>query len=103
MRLAWQERQLHQQELPLFLRKYLWYMYLGGLDLRSIIGMKTKAAALCLELLPLLRLPYFVRLCVDVGVFGMSFNKLAAGRHVVAHEHGEDAVGLGCAVDGYLT
>ena len=43
------------------------------------------------ETLPYTRLP----LCVDVGVSGVLFDKLAARLHVVAHKHGENLVGIG--------
>ena len=33
-------------------------------------------------------------LCVDVSKGGVLFNELAAWCHVLAHEHGEDIVGL---------
>ena len=41
-------------------------------------------------------------LCVDVGVGGVGFDEGAAGRHVVTHEEGEDAVGAGGVLDGHL-
>ena len=43
-----------------------------------------------------------VTLCVDVGVPGVLLDEFAAERNVVAHQHREDAVGLGCIlyVDG---
>ena len=39
---------------------------------------------------------------VDVGVLGVGLDELAAGRHVVAHEHGEDVVAFGGVLNGDL-
>jgi hypothetical protein len=39
---------------------------------------------------------------VDVGVFGVGFDELPAGRHIIAHEHGKDPVGFGAVFDIYL-
>ena len=41
-------------------------------------------------------------LCVDVGVGGILLDELATGLYVVAHQHGEDLVGLGGVLDGDL-
>ncbi len=42
------------------------------------------------------------RLCVDIGVCGVLLDELAARLYIVAHEHGEDFVGLGGILDGDL-
>lgn len=41
----------------------------------------------------------FKRLCVDVGISGIVFDKLPSWRNVVAHQHGEDVVGFGGILD----
>ena len=37
-------------------------------------------------------------LCVDIGVCGIGFDKFAARIHIVAHQHRENLIGLGCVV-----
>ena len=39
-------------------------------------------------------------LCVDIGVCGILFDKLAARFYVVSHQHREDFVGFGSVLDG---
>ena len=44
---------------------------------------------------------YYV-LCVDCRVVGVGFNEVTAGAYIFAHEHREDAVGLGNVINGDL-
>lgn len=39
-------------------------------------------------------------LCVDIGVVGVGFDEVSARCHVLAHEHGEDAVSFCGVADG---
>ena len=39
---------------------------------------------------------------IDVGVGGVAFDELAAWCHVLAHEHRENAVGIGCVAYAHL-
>lgn len=53
-----------------------------------------------LAFMPTLLMP--VRLRVNIGVLGMFFNKIPPWWYFIAHEHGENTVGLGSTFNGYL-
>ena len=41
-------------------------------------------------------------LCVDIGIGGIFLDELAARFYVVAHQHGENLVGISGILDSYL-
>ena len=44
----------------------------------------------------------FNMLCIDIRIGSILFDELSSRFHVVAHQHGEYLVSLGCVLDGDL-
>ena len=99
---GWREAVSNESSPPCFVRR-------GAFDWQSLlpcsfVGLRPCTSDSCVHRYQpcSLMVKTGLALCVDIGIGGIFLDELAARFYVVAHQHGENLVGISGILDGYL-